>query len=104
MRILALEPYFGGSHRAFLDHWSALSRHDWTVLGLKPSKWKWRMRHGAVSLSDQVRIRIEAGEEFDLTFCSDMLNLAEFQGLSGLATKRLPSVAYFHPMVMGSRI
>ena len=34
MRILALEPYYGGSHQAFLDGWTAHSRHAFTVLGL----------------------------------------------------------------------
>ena len=28
MRILALEPYYGGSHRQFLDAWSSHSRHE----------------------------------------------------------------------------
>jgi len=48
VNILALEPFYGGSHRAFLDGWAAHSRHHWTVLGLSPRHWKWRMRHGAI--------------------------------------------------------
>ena len=54
MRILALEPYYGGSHRAFLDGWVAHSRHEWTVLELPAYKWKWRMRHAAITLADRV--------------------------------------------------
>ncbi|MCK4372451.1 MAG: DUF3524 domain-containing protein, partial [candidate division Zixibacteria bacterium] len=34
MKILALEPYYGGSHKAFLDGWSSRSRHEWTILKL----------------------------------------------------------------------
>ncbi len=96
MRILALEPYYGGSHRAFLDGWSDASRHDWTVLGLPPHKWKWRMRHAAVTLAEQVGEFVADNARFDLVFCSDMLNLAEFRGLAPAAPAQLPGVAYFH--------
>ena len=96
MRVLALEPYFGGSHRAFLEQWQASSRHDWTILGLPPRKWKWRMRHAAVTLSDDVARLLANGAGFDLVFCSDMLNLAEFQGLAPRSVRDLPAVVYFH--------
>ncbi|GAH62988.1 unnamed protein product, partial [marine sediment metagenome] len=43
MRILALEPYYGGSHEAFLTGWTRRSRHDWTLLTLHANHWKWRM-------------------------------------------------------------
>ena len=96
MKILALEPYYGGSHKAFLDGWIHKSRHKWTVLGLPPYKWKWRMRHAAVTFADQVNSMIENGAEWDLLFCSDMLNLAEFIGLVSPFMKQIPTVAYFH--------
>ncbi|MDH4034394.1 MAG: DUF3524 domain-containing protein, partial [candidate division Zixibacteria bacterium] len=96
MKILALEPYYGGSHKAFLDGWVRHSRHDWTVLGLPASKWKWRMRHSAITFSEQIATRLSGGESWDLLFCSDMLNLAEFKGLVDQRIARLPSVAYFH--------
>jgi glycosyltransferase involved in cell wall biosynthesis len=96
MKVLALEPYYGGSHRAFLDDWSAHSRHAWTILGLPPFKWKWRMRHSAYTLAEQVRERIEAGEHWDLLFCSDMLDLAAFRGLAPAGLRQIPSIAYFH--------
>ena len=96
MKILALEPYYGGSHRAFLDGWSAHSRHDWTILDLPAYKWKWRMRHSAITLADRVRERLAAGESWDLLFCSDMLNLAEFLGLAPVDVSRLPSAVYYH--------
>ena len=34
MKILMIEPYYGGSHKAFIDGLSAVSRHEWTVLTL----------------------------------------------------------------------
>lgn len=94
-RILLLEPYWGGSHRAFIEGWGECSRHDWTLLTLPPYKWKWRMRHSALTLAGQARELYHAGERWDVIFASDMLALAEFCGLAPeLAT--LPRIIYFH--------
>ena len=96
MNILALEPYYGGSHKAFIDGWSAVSRHSWTVFKLAPYKWKWRMRHSAITFADKVTQCVAEGQKWDLVFCSDMLNLAEFLGLVPQAVQKLPAVVYFH--------
>jgi len=96
MRILALEPYYGGSHKAFVDGWSAASRHNWTMLELAAYKWKWRMRHSAITFVDQIAQCVAEGQGWDLIFCSDMLNLAEFLGLAPQAVQKLPTVVYFH--------
>ena len=96
MNILALEPYYGGSHRALLDGWIAHSRHHWTLLTLPPHKWKWRMRHAAVTLAELADKQQAAGRQWDVLFASDMLNLAEFLGLASNAVRRLPAVTYFH--------
>ena len=89
-----LEGYYGGSHQAFLDGWMAHSRQEWTLLTLPAYKWKWRMLHGAITFADEVRKRLKAGDSWDVLFCSDMLNLAEFRGL--LPDLHIPAVVYFH--------
>ncbi|WDI42487.1 tRNA-queuosine alpha-mannosyltransferase domain-containing protein [Bremerella sp. P1] len=94
MKILALEPYYGGSHRAFLDGWIAKSRHTWTCLTLPAHHWKWRMRHAAITFSEQLAAIKE--KNFDGIVCSDMLNLAAFRGLAPQPIARLPVVVYFH--------
>lgn len=91
LRILALEPYYGGSHRAFLDGWIGHSRHDWTLETLPPAKWKWRMRHAAVTFAERTD-----DISCDRLFCSSMLNLAEFRGLSRGSAREVPAVVYFH--------
>ncbi|MCH9649184.1 MAG: DUF3524 domain-containing protein [Deltaproteobacteria bacterium] len=96
MRILALEPYYGGSHRAFLDGWIADSRHSWTLLTLPPFKWKWRMRHSAWTLAGQVKELVAEGGKWDGIFCSSLLDLATFSGLTLRQIGRLPTVVYFH--------
>ncbi|OQY03430.1 MAG: hypothetical protein B6I25_08060 [Planctomycetales bacterium 4572_13] len=96
MRILTLESYYGGSHKAFLDGWQAHSEHKFSLLTLPPSKWKWRMRHAAISFAQQANEMVARGDQWDVLFCSDMLNLAEFLGLVDESIQRLPKVVYFH--------
>ena len=96
MRILALEPYYGGSHRRFIDGWIARSGHQWDLHTLPANKWKWRMRHSAVTFGAQVEEALASGGAWDAVWCSDMVNLAEFRALVPEAVCRLPSIVYFH--------
>jgi glycosyltransferase involved in cell wall biosynthesis len=96
MRILAIEPYYGGSHRAFLDGWAERSGHAFTLLTLPSYFWKWRMRHAAVTLADRANALQNDGYGWDAVVCSDMLSLAEFRGLATPPVANLPAVAYFH--------
>ena len=91
-----MEPYYGGSHKAFIDGLSKASRHSWTVLTLPAHKWKWRMRHSAITFAAQAAHLPQEARDCDLLFCSDMLNLAEFAGLAPAEIARLPKVIYFH--------
>jgi len=96
MNILALEPYYGGSHRAFIDGLSKASGHTWTLLTLPAHKWKWRMRHSAITFASQAAELTDKRQSWDLLFCSDMLNLAEFAALAPDGIAGLPKVIYFH--------
>jgi len=96
VKVLALEPYYGGSHQAFLDGWRTHSRHEWTLLTLPPYFWKWRMHHAAVTFAAAACARWDAGERWDAVFCSDMLNLAGFLGLAPPGLRERPGVVYFH--------
>lgn len=96
MNIMALEPYYGGSHRAFIDGLSKASGHNWTLLALPAHKWKWRMRHSAITFASRAAELTEKRQIFDVLFCSDMLNLAEFIALAPAGIAELPKVIYFH--------
>jgi glycosyltransferase involved in cell wall biosynthesis len=99
LRILALNAFHGGSHRAFLDGWSQRSRHDFTTLTLPGTKWKWRARHSAVWFAEQLRkssADASTSLEADVLFCTDMLNQAEFLGLCPEPIRRMPRIVYFH--------
>jgi len=90
LRILAIEPYYGGSHRAFLDGLARYSRHAWSILSMPPRKWKWRMRGAALHVAPQL------DQPFDLLFVSDFLDLAALVGLRPGRLANVPKVAYFH--------
>lgn len=96
LQLLVLEPYHGGSHRAFLDGWAAASRHTWTRLTLPARKWTWRMRHAAVTFAEELADRHARGERWDVLLASDMLNLAELKGLLPARLRPPPAVLYFH--------
>jgi len=96
LRVLALEPYFGGSHRAFLEGWQRHSRHSFTILGLPASKWKWRMRQSSLLFAWDIQRRARNGETWDVVFCSDMLNAAELRGLCRHELGGIAVVQYFH--------
>jgi len=104
LRILALEPYYGGSHRAVLDGLVRAVDADWTLLSLPARKWKWRMRGAAITMAAEARALVErarAGEPgaarpFDVVFASTFLNLAEFRGMAGEELAGVPAVVYFH--------
>lgn len=114
MRVLALEPYYGGSHRAVLD---GLVEHlapfgiTFDLLTLPPRKWKWRMRGAAITMASETRElgdawrdeypqgepgRVGTESRWDLIFASTFVNLAEFVALSGDAVAGVPRIVYFH--------
>ena len=108
LRVLALEPYYGGSHRAVLDGLVERMDVDWTLLTLPARKWKWRMRGAAITMAAAARelaqSRAAADEAagtavrppFDVVFASTFVNLAEFRGLVGREVASAPAIVYFH--------
>jgi len=93
LRILALEPYYGGSHKAFLDGYRAHSRHSVELLTMPARKWKWRMRGAALSMGHALA---EWEDAFDVLFVSDFVDLAALVGTQARRLRGIPRVAYFH--------
>ena len=94
MKILALEPYYDGSHKAFIDGWIASSSHEFELITAPGHSWKWRMRHCPVTFAQQA-CEIWQTFKWDAIFTCDMLSLAEFCGLIP-PKMRAPAVIYFH--------
>ncbi|MCZ7645745.1 MAG: DUF3524 domain-containing protein [Planctomycetota bacterium] len=78
LRIGAIEPYFGGSHKTFLEDLAARSALRFEFFTQPARKWKWRMRGSALRFQDDLE-RLGA---CDALLVSDFLNLAEFLGLA----------------------
>jgi len=95
LKVLSLQPWYGGSHRQFADGWMSHSELKWTTLGLPNRNWKWRMRHAAIEFARQIKKRTLNGESWDIVFCTDMLNAAELRSLAKPISD-LPLVVYFH--------
>jgi glycosyltransferase involved in cell wall biosynthesis len=93
MKILLLEPYCGGSHRAWAEGYVAHSRHDVTLLSLPARFWKWRMQGGPLTLAEQAR---GLASRPDLMLASDMLNLPAFLGLTRDFLAGVPAAFYCH--------
>lgn len=89
LNILAIEPYYGGSHKAHIDGWRAHSRHGIRLLTMPARKWKWRMRGAALKLAEALPT-----ERVDAILASDYLDLAALVGLCDLGG--VPRAVYFH--------
>ena len=93
MKILYIEPYYGDSHRQWIESYRRYSENNIKILKLPGNKWKWRMHGGAITLAQEF---IESGEVFDLILCSDFLNLPVFKALAQQSIGRTPVAMYFH--------
>ena len=96
MNVLALEPWFGGSHRRFLEGYVAHSAHDVRTVTMAARYWKWRMQGGAVTLADKAREALADGWRPDVLFASDMVNLPAFLALTRDVLAETPVVFYLH--------
>ncbi|UCE04949.1 MAG: DUF3524 domain-containing protein, partial [bacterium] len=92
-KILAIEPWFGETHRLLLENWKKYSRHEIYLLTLPPRKWKWRMRAGSLLIIEQVK---QFGTDFDAVLVSDYVNLAELIGLKPELFVGKFLCSYFH--------
>ncbi|MCA9524101.1 MAG: DUF3524 domain-containing protein [Myxococcales bacterium] len=93
MRIWLLEPFYGGSHRAWCDGLMRSSVHQWRLFQRPARHWKWRMQGAAISLAEDV---IAADGRPDLLVASDMLDCATFLGLARRRLGDVPLALYFH--------
>ena len=93
MKILLLEPYYGGSHRQWTEGLIKHSTHDISVYTLPDSHWKWRMHGAAVSFASRF---MEDDLVPDLILCSDMLDLSTFLGLTKEKSAGVKTAIYFH--------
>jgi len=93
-RVLVLEPYFGGSHEAFITGLAQYLPYDFDVLSLPARNWKWRMRLGAPYFA--ARLAGVEPQQYLGILCSDFVDAAALRGLLPSGMRALPIFVYFH--------
>ncbi len=92
MKILLLEPYYGGSHKSWADGFAQYSQHNVEIISLPAQFWKWRMQGGAISLARLA----QSGTKPDVILASSMLDLSTFRALTYKTLGDIPIAMYFH--------
>ncbi len=95
-RIVVIEPYYGGSHKAFIDGLIKNLPGRFTLYTLPARKWKWRMRLAAPCFAAQVHSGELELSAADYILCSPFLDAAAFRALLPPVFRDLPIYTYFH--------
>jgi glycosyltransferase involved in cell wall biosynthesis len=94
MKVLLVEPYFVGSHRAWAEGLAAHSDHEVRLITHPGRWWKWRIRGAALTLAESLA-SLE-GWRPDVVLASDMIDLAQFRFFARSHIGDPPTVLYFH--------
>jgi len=90
LKIAAIETFYGGSHRVFIDGLKKYSNHKITLFTLPNQLWRYRMKLSAIEFIQNV----DNLGEFDLIFVTSLCNIAELKALLGPTCP--PVVLYVH--------
>ena len=95
-KVAVFEPYYGGSHKLFLDALVQQLDCSFELYTMPARKWKWRMRIAAPCFAEQ----ISCGQ-IDLScchaiLCSTFVDVAAFKGLLPKEYRNIPIYTYFH--------
>jgi len=90
LKIAAIETFYGGSHRVFIDGLIRHSRHNINLFTLSDQYWRSRMKHSALEIIQNV----DNLGEFDLIFATSLCNVAELKAILGQTCP--PIVLYVH--------
>lgn len=93
LRVLIIEPYYGGSHSAFIEGLMRRLPFEFLLMRMPARKWKWRMRLAAPMMADELH---RSGARFDRILCSTFLDVAAFRGLAPRWARETPLLTYYH--------
>ena len=94
VRVLLVEPYYGGSHKAWADGYGAHSAYDVTLVSHPARFWKWRMHGAHLTLAADLAQRHE--EPPDVVLASSMMSVGGFAGAARHTIGSAPIAVYFH--------
>lgn len=93
MLIYALESFYGGSHKKWIDSYQGCSQYKIKIFSLKARHWKWRMESGAITFAKMLNAESDIPEGI---LCTDMTNVALLKSLLKEELKSVPMLLYMH--------
>lgn len=96
MNVLLVEPYYGGSHKAWADGYAAASALDVRLVTHPARFWKWRMHGGFLTLAEEADRAVKSGWSPDVVLASSMMDVAAFAGAVRDFLPGVPIATYFH--------
>jgi glycosyltransferase involved in cell wall biosynthesis len=93
MNILVIEPYYSGSHKAFIKGLKSNSSHTIIPIKLNYQGWKWRMHGDSVTLAELTK---QVTQPIDVLMTSSMTNLPAFLALTNPRFAHTPKIMYMH--------
>lgn len=79
-RVVLVEPYYGGSHRAWADGLVAHSRHEIHLVTHDAAYWRWRLRGSALTLAEDISALVGKVGPPEVLLVSDMVHLPALLG------------------------
>lgn len=98
-RVLILEPYYGGSHKLFLQGLQKNIPGQYTLLQLPARKWKSRMQLSAIWFIERINEIPVSRRRFDTVLCSTFVDVAVLRALLQSVAgwnSRCRILCYFH--------
>lgn len=92
LNIALLEPFYGGSHKQWADHYRSSSQHHVQLHSLPGRHWKWRMHGAAITMAKEVVNHTQP----DAFLVSSMMDVAVFRALLPAGWRGIPTISYFH--------
>lgn len=98
-RVLVIEPYFGGSHKLFLEGLMSNVPAEYRLLTLPARKWKMRMQLAAPWVAQQISNLNLKDRCFDTVLCSTFIDVAVLRSILPLIdgwNNNVNYCTYFH--------
>lgn len=94
MQVLLVEPYLGGSHRAWAEGYAAVSTHDVRIVSHPARWWRWRMQGSAMTLAEAATA--DGAPRPDVVLVSDMTDVPALRWFLSERWGPVPTAVYFH--------